>query len=272
MGWVGLNPEKAKNNINHFFEEGEHAAVRLGTAFTYLSDQLKINWASPNAVSFGQATTPQVSGIMDDFCHLIYDICCSATNAYNAVAASQGETSIGFDRSVSTFAIEFDLSDNKNGNVGMEMRVIRDYVIPEFNKLIKDAITDIESLPTEIALYDDEDSQQHYFQTGIKAFGQRVTATVEDINGKITDECEREMGSTNLGVKKSEEELSGIGTHGSGGEGHSGGAGGGYTIRTGGGKKSSNGGYHIESGSGERTPDGGYHIKDGGGYSGGGNK
>ncbi len=170
-GFVGFNPGQVKSDIQNFATQAGNACMDLEEAFCGLFIELHKAWASPRAVDFNQYI-PELEKIIEYFSDQIKAVIRGAVNAYNYAASAHG---VGGFIDVEEFEVHTinrwgyeKLEESRDGNVGMNVQLVKDFILENFRKEATDVLNRIRELPTSIALYDNEDGQRKAYSTNIK--------------------------------------------------------------------------------------------------------
>lgn len=190
--FFGLNPRKAKGNINYFVNRVQNACNNLSNAFNELFDNLYDNWCSPNAAIFASTYNDLIADITKDISDRVSSIVSNACGAYNQVARANGlsticcNANIYFNKDVKKL-----LSVSSDGNVGMKItkteNILNDFIIK-----IEACFNEFDSLPSSIALYDDDNGIHHSYSTRIKELGEKVEKYINNVVIEIRNEIEAE--------------------------------------------------------------------------------
>lgn len=210
-GWTGLNPGLAWRNIADFTEKGIAAAEEYNKAIAFLFEQLYFTWCSPKAVEFSNLQTTKLYGTYKAIYLHICDISRNAVRAYNIVASANNATRINYTPQDFNYAGESQytkLLENKDGVVGMNINLVENYILPEFDSKIKNALHQIESLPKAIALYDDETGQQHAFSTGVSALISSASEIISSVESTIQTSIKEEQNTIKLAKEQATQTLS----------------------------------------------------------------
>lgn len=184
-GFTGLNPYKAKHNIESFLNSAGSIQKKITLAFDEFTNELKKAWASPKAVEVATEHFEKIRSINDDFYNELVIIANKACNAYNAVANANGVGTISINpHRYSGNAIAM-LTDNINGVVGMNVEVVRNQILPKFEKVINQACNEIDSLPTSIELYDDENGISHAYTSNINVMKERIISAYDSMVASV---------------------------------------------------------------------------------------
>ena len=188
-GFTGLNPALARQNIIDFTEKGIDAAEEYNKAIKFLFEQLYYAWCSPKAVEFCDLYETEIYGSYKKIYLNICDICFNALRAYNIVASANNERTIDYQPREFSYSQNYTkLLDNKDGTVGMNVNLVKNYILPEFDNKVRNSLSLIDNLPHSIALYDDENGQQHSFFTGISKLVAEANDVITSIE-KVINKC-----------------------------------------------------------------------------------
>lgn len=215
-GWTGLNPEVAKSNIQSFDSACANWVVAFREKYYNFMDQLRYLWASPNAVK----EEGNINGLVADFCDLFHnrsaEICLNAARAYNIVAAAHGAPTISENfignnyNSGGHLMIDYkSLDGSRNGITGINQKMVRDHLLPNFKASFDALARELDSLPSSIALYDDEDGQQHAYTSNISEFEKKFSGLVDEIWSKIQNALETEVDNARLAKEQATQTLNG---------------------------------------------------------------
>lgn len=191
-GMTGFNPGLLISQIDNFVSSGRSAGIDIGDAYKNFIDELSYCWASPKAVQFWTDMTPKYEDAIWQLQLLIDAMAQKMVDAYNFAARANGagttnyknEGGIGFDCGK--------LVDQKDGIVGMNVTEVRDVILPAFQNDVGLALDELRSLPKSIALYDDENGQQHYFSINVDNIIEKVEENIDEIVSEINGALETE--------------------------------------------------------------------------------
>ena len=205
---TGFNPGLVRSQITSFKSAAVLAGIKIGDIYGELIDNLKYYWASPKAKQFCSEMTPKVENVIWELDKHIRSVINGIVNAYNYAAFANGVPTtsyndyegIGFDCG--------DLEESKDGMVGMNVEVVRDNVIPAFKDSMKEAVDALNALPRSIALYDDENGQQHYYSIRIDNIVTQVENAISEVVGAINSAIESETDNILLAKQQATDALS----------------------------------------------------------------
>ena len=235
-GFTGFNPEVARQNIQSFVLATVTAGSSLLKALSNLIDEnsgLKKIWCSPKAVEFSNTYMPQLFETAGEFLKEGMAAYQGAVQAYNIVAANNGlapmqdllgdpnspignaasllnsgeqfsnvASQLGFDSSVSLlYAAHPD-----NGAVGMNIEKVR-VVLDTFKTEIFEALKLFDSIPTVIALYDTDGSQQNAFKVNVSKFKGKFIEIFMSMIQAIESAINTETNNIKLAKEQSTEAL-----------------------------------------------------------------
>lgn len=204
-GFVGLDPSKAKNNIYDFNNQVQFAYNAFSSAINDLLVQLYTNWCSPKAVDFYNKLNNSVNEINNDINTIVTKIGNDVCEAYNSVAYANGLETIWVTPylTMKNSYLEL-LGASKDGTVGMKITKVRE-ILQNFEKRMRDVINEFNSLPTAIALYDDENGMQQYYSINVRELGniveEYITGLINEVNNIINEEIVSTISSKNKSVE-----------------------------------------------------------------------
>ena len=215
-GWTGLDPEMPKDNIQNFYDECMTWISDYRTKNDEFMEQLSYLWASENAVKESKNLVNMVGNFYESFLNKCHEICLNATRAYNIVAVAHGVSGISegfadFHRNgiiPQAFSMG-GMTDNINGRVGINTTMVKDILLPNFKTSFNALASRLDSLPSSIALYDDENGQQHAFVTGISQFEKEFNDLLGGIWAKIEQALENKVDNALLAKEKATQVLNG---------------------------------------------------------------
>jgi hypothetical protein len=204
-GFFGFNPAKAKNNIDNFNNQVQHAYNSLFSAVNILFIQLHDNWYSDKAVDFYNKLTNSVNEINGEIVSNVSKINSDVCDAYNSIALANGLETIWVTPYLNMKNNYPELlRANVNGDIGMNTSAVKE-IIQNFEKRMRDVINEFNSLPTSIALYDDENGIQQYYSTNVKELGSLVesfiSSLISEVNNNINNEIDLTINSKNKSVE-----------------------------------------------------------------------
>ncbi len=206
-GMTGFNPGLLKSQIDNFVSSARCAGIDIGVAYKNFIDELSYCWASPKAVQFWTDMTPKYEDALWKLQLLIDETAQNMVNAYNYAAQANGAGTTSYENEG---GVGFDcgkLLDQRDGVVGMNIIEVRDVVLPAFQNEVKLAVDELKNLPKSIALYDDENGQQHYFSVNVDDIIQKVEENIETIVSEINGAIETETDNVLLAKQNAIESL-----------------------------------------------------------------
>lgn len=232
-GFTGFNPGQAKENIRNFAEYADNVDYFLKQAFEYLFSELYWKWCSPKAVEFDGKYNELSSSICGEFRTMTDNIATSAKEAYNVIARAHHEATIEFN-TISDLYIGFgnparnDVSQHSTGYgargqlslqhlvashptsnaVGMNVSLVK-VIVQEFETKITNVIERIGSIPTNIAYFDEDGSQQESYRNTINSMKEKITGLVDSIKTDIKSASEEEENSVMLAKEQATQVLNG---------------------------------------------------------------
>ena len=190
---TGFNPSVAAKNIRDFADQVEAAYDQLQLAIGDLSDGLSLNWGSPKAVEFKTKIKPLFDDLFQTMNDKSVEIQHGAYSAYNIAASSNGEATIADETRGFFDATTFmELFDNIGGKVGMNINVVRNTLLPNFELAMKSGADMLDAVTNSIALYDAGDNQQRAYSTGISNMKEAVLAILESATRLLREALETE--------------------------------------------------------------------------------
>lgn len=164
---TGLNPEQASAQIADFYTTIEDLAEtfwRQGAEV--FMEGLSTAWCSPRAYDFSGHHFPKLYSINTNIENMAYNICVSATAAYNYLARSNGSSGIGEDgyfkkgeqlgpyddSGYDQYSLK---EESPNGIVGMNVAQVKVY-LSLFKDAVNTLVTGLDTVPIDIAFYDPE--------------------------------------------------------------------------------------------------------------------
>jgi len=205
---TGFNPGLAANNIRQFAAEVEAAYQKLQSTIGDLTFGLADNWASPKAVKFKAEVKPLFDELFQQMNDESLRIQRGAYSAYNTAANAHGASTIADDSRGFFDATEFaELLEIKDGNVGMNIEVVRTTLLPAFETGMEAAADMVGSISTSIALYDTNEGQQRAYATGIASFKDKVLSILETSKKYLMEAIETEANTVFQGAQNAASNL-----------------------------------------------------------------
>ncbi len=223
-GMTGFNPQQAKINIADFALNAGNACADIDEAYGLLFYELENFWASPKAVEFSDNYIPRIDGLINEMSETIKAIVKGAINGYNYVARTHdtggwiedvdslingvyGDSHGDFGTRDASGVHERGLLADKNGLVGMNIAAVRDIVMPNFNMSINKVVNALDEIPTSIALYDEEGSQQQAYESNIRGFITKFNELNEELSASMKEALETETNNILIAKQKSTESM-----------------------------------------------------------------
>ena len=222
-GFTGFNPTQAQNDITNYINGVEASMDALAKCVEELYGGLEFSWCSPKAEEFSKEAFPELFTTFSYFIDHSYDTYNSLVAAYNTIAAkhsvpamtNEDSRGIGNLNAEQIEAILYDewggnpylhAADPKTGVVGMDISAVKT-VLSDFNANASNAITAIASLPTEIAFYDADGSQQLAFKTNVEKYVKGFEELFNEIVTYITEATTTEADNITLAARQSADTL-----------------------------------------------------------------
>ena len=214
-GFTGMNPMQARADIENFQSSMYSIASYFNRAGSDLFTSLQKVWFSPRAVEFSQHfSSPLYNGTVK----VIYDISDSiveaAVNAYNTLADASGSGRLVFTPNNHGDAGSFgDLKEaGPNGEVGMDGELVRQ-IVQNFQNAVKNGTSYLDSLPTNLALYDNSGNLQVTFSNCVKSAKESIASITNDITNHLSTAVQNETTVLKSAVNNSVSALGGVETH-----------------------------------------------------------
>ena len=119
-------------------------------------------------------------------------MCQNAARAYNIMASANGSETINNEysspgSSLSSYFGLTELDNNRGGIKGMNINMVKNFILPTFSNKISNLYVSIENIPTSSALYDIEGSQAGAFSTSSLNYKIKIESLVSEIVAKINE-------------------------------------------------------------------------------------
>ncbi len=210
-GFTGFNPAVAKSNIVAFAQESSEVVGDFEDAHYAFFETLADFWASPKAVEFYEAYNTKILDLIDNMSAQFKAIVSGSVKAFNYASSANGHSGTIDAGSIDVYSPVGDnlpaLLDQKNGNVGMNISAIEENILPNYKIEINRIITSISSLPKAIALYDDENGQQHAYQTHIDTVSDNVSSLISEMEKGLEQAIATETNNILLAKQQSTDTL-----------------------------------------------------------------
>ena len=195
-GFTGLNIERARQEIENFYNQGFDVYFEILHTTQDLYNVLVKKWASPKAHEFDMKYHDDLATTINDFKLAIEHIASGAVGAANALATVNGEY---FSCNVKELVPDGShdgiflpsLLNEYNGAVGMateNVRIARDV----YSLKMKQNLQLLNNLPKNISFYSADDSLITTYNTSIdhyqKYFSDKLDEIVADLNANLEAE------------------------------------------------------------------------------------
>lgn len=201
-GWTGLDRQKTMDDIMLFATKSEAVVNSFLKASIYLFHELFSVWASPNAVDFSNSFKYKYNNLMNTMQSEIVRVISDAERAYNYMAQAEGLPGIygiedGYRQNIfagiDMESLNFTLLDNRDNITGMNINVVIHNIIPNYNAMMSSTINSINDIPISIALYDDENGQQHSFWSNVTILRYYLQEICDSILKEVNFAAENEV-------------------------------------------------------------------------------
>ncbi len=239
--FTGLNPEKARNDIDSFYNATLKITNDMSQAMgAFLSDDVGIKrvWCSPKAVEFSKNYIPRYYRIVAEFVQYTMSTCRNAIRSYNRMARVNGLqpyngivqdvldvlSKASGDNTVATDAVTgnnylraaellesgaasvFYPSHPESGIVGMNITSVQE-AINIFTKEVENIIKEFDEIPSDLALYDENNSQQIAYTTNITRLKNCFSSECSNILTALNTAMSEEIFDTRLAYQQSVDTL-----------------------------------------------------------------
>ena len=196
---TGLNPERARADINNFQNEYFAAISKCDDALEAFLDLLEINWASPKAVEFYQRFADRLSETFyskpTEEGNKIVE---GAIEAFNSISSANGGSTISDFGMMGVGAGSHEFKEEIDGDVGMNIANVST-AIPEFKQGVESGLNDLANVPKQIAFYDPAGEQAATYETGIIRVHDYIDQTVNTLISIVNTAIAEEQDNINLG-------------------------------------------------------------------------
>ncbi len=223
-GFTGFNPSAAKQDIQNYIKSVGESTKLLTNIIESLFTSLEKAWCSPKAKEFSRQSFPKLFQTLASFLDKAYDTYNSLIAAYNIIAAKHGAATIASEDTLGIgnlnaeqiLSIMYDEwggdpflqeADPTTGAVGMNVKVVN-MALNLFIGQVERSMEVLSSIPTEIAFYDTDGSQQMAFKTNVSQFVNAFKELFEKMANEISEATEQESDSIVNAASESAETLS----------------------------------------------------------------
>ena len=189
---TGFNSALVKKNIEEFKQSTFLVNQKLTEAFDYLFDELSNAWNSPKAHEFFSEYRIKIKSLQNEFEENVIWIVRNALRAYNSMLEAHGGDRIFVDININ-YDKEYTYHLSDTGIIGMKIKEVRNNILPSFNKMINNACSEFDNVPTSIALYDSDNGQKYAYETNVKEIKKKIQSFCESIRKEIENALETEM-------------------------------------------------------------------------------
>ena len=213
-GFTGIDRERAKNDIDNFFDETEWIHRHLRDGCQDLFQCLKDNWAGPNAVTDTQILSSRYKDFLTRFANRGQGICEGATEAANKLLEACGEEPI-YTRIYSEFYAfvddfpncEVKLPDGRTGMAKETVGQMLDFFVKQANLQVGRMF----NLPRQIAFYDPEGNLVETYDNNIGEFVEEARQLIDDTNTTLKTDIEGEQEDLTIAQKEAQDILENMG-------------------------------------------------------------
>lgn len=185
-GVVGLNPIRAKQQIDDLNVRLSSAQRTLVSDTQDYLDKLAKVWFSPNAKDISQSIGASIKEVDEEIKKNTVDIIEDSCRAFNSLAISQGIMEVNivpgyFNNAEYTNCNEEDSS----GNVGMKIKLVKEITDEYLIKLDK-IKQNLQEIPKDISFYDNESEIASLFDSRVEKIKNSLNGSIDFVNKKIT--------------------------------------------------------------------------------------
>ena len=207
-GFTGIDRERAKYDIDMFFDETEWVHRHLRDRCQDLFQCLKDNWASPNAEIITKELSSNYKDFLIRFANKGQGICEGATEAANKLLAACGEDPI-YTRIYSEFyslVDDFPISGRTlpNWKTVMAKETVRQ-MLYHFVGQANLQVDRMGNLPRQIAFYDPEGNLVETYDNNIGEFIEESRQLIDDTNTILTSNVEGETENLEIAQKEAQD-------------------------------------------------------------------
>lgn len=191
-GIVGLNPGKAKADIENINTAVTGLQKTLVTASSSFFGNLSNLWYSPIAMEFGSLVIPMIKEIDDQIISFNDSTIAKCVAAFNRIASAHGTSSI------SVAAGPYAMGDypsmkevGPDGTVGMKVDQVRE-CMENYISAITGVSGALTSVPSSIAFYDTDGSLVSACQTNIASLRSQIDSAINTIRAKVEPQLTEE--------------------------------------------------------------------------------
>lgn len=210
-GFTGFNDQLYCSQIKSFADSCVAIEYNFFDRFYDFLEKASEIWASPNAVEFDKFASEKYEEVYKEFVREVIAIINKGDRTIQWFAEANGvnkhydNASLGECKKggFGPYGLKEATAD---GVVGMNISEMEN-LINEFEISISNIISDIESLPSSIAVYDDADQVRHSYSLGISAFRSRMEDFLKELVSQIKSYMNTERNAVELSAKKAVEAL-----------------------------------------------------------------
>lgn len=202
-GFTGLNPSVAKANIDAFVRAMKAVAMTFLDGGNALFNSLEKTWCSPKAAEFADAYSGSLyEATVTDIETAAMTIARNAETAFNTVSLANGGPSLGANYgeqpSPSIYNYFGQLKEaSESGIVGMNVMQVQ-LALTVYGDVVEKGLAELDAVPTAIALYDPDGSQQAAYKAEIQKVKENLTEKINSMLDVIEDAMETEQNNITL--------------------------------------------------------------------------
>jgi hypothetical protein len=213
-GFVGMDPNRAMQDITVFAQAMHSISDTMRKAGALFFENLANNWYSPNAVEFSN----NFSGILYDNTVTIIErnadiIIAAAVDSFNQMSQANGGPTIPpYDHDTPSNQYNFgSLRESGVNGIGMNAAGVKQ-ALSEYYRYINTGLSALDSVPTNLALYDQTGNIRVTFQNCVAKIKEVVNSAVNDVATHLNSIIDNEVNKLNSATQNSAQAIANAGS------------------------------------------------------------
>lgn len=210
---IVFDKQWAKGEIEIFSEQGINACSKLDQTFNSFWDDISNCWNSKKFDDFQSNYKDECASITISLANKINALQNNLITSYNSYAKANGESCIE-DESRDYVLKNTDYNNapvtavtHSNNLTGMNIDMVMNTILPNFEKGIIEAISILEELPTSISIFDVSGNLRKTFSTHITSMTDEVRELVTNMKNSIKEAVETEVNTIELAKNEAQEAM-----------------------------------------------------------------
>lgn len=212
--FTGLDLDLCRRQLNGWLDATNAIFIQGGKVVKVFNQLLVLNWYSPVAKEKNTILKEDFAEMRRTLDAMFNKIYMNAVGAIRALAIKNGESfeAWGEDGFTSGGNNYYDLgwidleAEGRKGT-GMNKSRVVNTILPDLNTGIKSVIESLDTLPMDLAVYDERGNILASYQQLIKDCKEKISEILEKVNLDITEVIQTEVDNMTLGVVEAGENM-----------------------------------------------------------------